>query len=103
MTKIQKIISLLFSYRTNVFSLISKPKQTYNYTKFVMQLKDIYSNEADKTDKTDAAFSILDEVLKFKNENPQDFEELILLLKSFLATYEKEPELTKQNIKEILK
>lgn len=42
MTKIQKIISLLFSYRTNVFSLVSKPKQTYNYTKFVMQLKYIY-------------------------------------------------------------
>lgn len=65
-----------------------------------MQLKDIYSNEADKTD---AAFSVLNEVLKFKNENPQDFEELILLLKSFVETYEKEPELTKQNIKEIVK
>ena len=100
MTKIQKIISLLFSYRTNVFSLVSKPKQTYNYTKFVMQLKYIYGNEADKTD---AAFSVLNEVLKFKKENPQDFEELILLLKIFVETYEKEPEHTKHNIKEILK
>ena len=100
MNKLQKIISLLFSYRTNVFSVISKPKQTYTYAKFIMELKDIYGKESDKTE---AAFNVFDEVLKFKNENPQDFEELLSLLKGFLETYEEEPELTKKNIKEILK
>lgn len=100
MNKIQKIISLLFSYRSNVFDIISKPKQTYTYTKFAMHVSKIYSNEADKTE---AVFTVLDEVLKFKKENPKDFEDLLLLLKGFLETYENEPENTKVNIIGILK
>lgn len=99
MDKIQKIISLLFSYRSNVFSVISKPKQTYTYAKFIMQIKDVYSKEEDKTE---ASFMVLDEILKFKNEKPQDFDELLSLLKGFLETYEKEPETTKSNVKSIL-
>ncbi|ELP9120728.1 hypothetical protein QTU61_001298 [Campylobacter lari] len=100
LNKLPQLFSLLFSYKSNIFDIISKPKQAYTYTKFALELKELYEKE---NDKTEAAFIILDRVLKFKKENPDDFNDFLKFIQELLTTYENDPKTIKQNIKDLLK
>lgn len=100
LNKLPQLFSLLFSYKSNIFDIISKPKQAYTYTKLALELKELYEKE---NDKTEAAFIILDRVLKFKKENPDDFSDFLKLIQELLTTYENDPKTIKQNIKDLLK
>ncbi|EAJ1254570.1 hypothetical protein A0Y59_05125 [Campylobacter lari] len=48
LNKLSQLFSLLFSYKSNIFDIISKPKQAYTYTKFALELKELlfaYEND----------------------------------------------------------
>ncbi|WP_120815444.1 hypothetical protein [Helicobacter pylori] len=79
---------------------ISSPVQSARIANMVLDIKDAFNDDKDPLNN---ACEALDLVVKFKKENPQDFDELFEILKELIQEYEQNPDEIKKNLKEILK
>ncbi|GAA7297672.1 hypothetical protein HpM040_06160 [Helicobacter pylori] len=99
-SKICASFKLANAFKGFICKRISSPTQSTRITKMVLGIKDAFNDDKDPLNN---ACEALDLVVKFKKENPQDFDELFEILKELIQEYEQNPDEIKQNLKEILK
>ncbi|GAA7212100.1 hypothetical protein HpCK22_04290 [Helicobacter pylori] len=99
-SKICSSFKLANALKGFLFKRISSPMQSARITNMVLDIKNALEGENDPSNK---AGKTLDLVVKFKKENPQDFDELFQILRDLIQEYEKNPDEIKQNLTEIIK
>ncbi|GAA8379770.1 hypothetical protein KVM61_03535 [Helicobacter pylori] len=99
-SKICPTLKLLNAFKSSLFKRISSPMQTTRIANMIWDIKNALEGENDPSNK---AGKILDLMVGFKKEYPQDFDELFEILKDLIQEYEQNPDEIKQNLKEILK
>ncbi|GAA9655214.1 hypothetical protein HpVa89_07430 [Helicobacter pylori] len=99
-SKICSSIKLANSFKGFLCKRIASPMQSTRIINLALDIKNVFEKENDPSNKIG---KILDLIVGFKKENPQDFDELFPILKDLIQEYEKNPDEIKQNLKEILK
>ncbi|UOS17184.1 hypothetical protein MPF99_07520 [Helicobacter pylori] len=79
---------------------IASPVQSACIISLALGIKKVFEKENDPSNKIG---KILDLIVGFKKENPQDFDELFQILRDLIQEYEKNPDEVKQNLTEIIK
>ncbi|WP_237389507.1 hypothetical protein [Helicobacter pylori] len=87
-------------FKGSLFKRIANPMQSTRIANMILNIKNALEGENDPSNKIGKT---LDLIVGFKKENPQDFDELLEILKDLIQEYEKNPDEVKQNLTEILK
>ncbi|GHR91619.1 hypothetical protein VN1279_07540 [Helicobacter pylori] len=99
-SKICSSIKLANSFKGFLCKRIASPMQSARIINLALDIKNVFEKENDPSNKIG---KILDLIVGFKKENPQDFDELFPILKDLIQEYEKNPDEIKQNLTEIIK
>ncbi|WQT43994.1 hypothetical protein KVC87_03095 [Helicobacter pylori] len=99
-SKICSSIKLANLFKGFLCKRIASPVQSACIISLVWDIKNVFEKENDPSNKIGKT---LDLIVGFKEENPQDFDELFEILKELIQEYEQNPDEIKQNLKEILK
>lgn len=94
---IKEVILVLANLRSFIFMLLSSPRQLTIYAKLAYSIKDHY----DKKDIVDASFSAIDELLEFRKNHKDDFDDLFNHLEKLSGEYKSNRQLHDSLIKVI--
>ncbi|GAA8872515.1 hypothetical protein HpEKA47_06380 [Helicobacter pylori] len=99
-SKICSSLKLANTLKGFLLKRIASPMQSARIISLALDIKNVFEKENDPSNKIG---KILDLIVGFKKENPQDFDELFPILKDLIQEYEKNPDEIKQNLTEIIK
>ncbi|TPH59574.1 hypothetical protein FIM64_03855 [Helicobacter pylori] len=99
-SKICASFKLANAFKGFICKRIASPAQSTRIISLVLDIKNVFEKENDPSNKIG---KILDLIVGFKKENPQDFDELFQILRDLIQEYEKNPDEVKQNLTEIIK
>lgn len=100
MTKAQilAICSLVCDLRGVLFNHITSPRKIARITIFALDIKKIIERESDQAE---LACQVLDLIVRFRREKPEEYREILAIFEEILDTHEKKRDSIRENLKQL--